>query len=203
MKQQTLGAALVGMALALPFSASANLIQNGGFETPPTQPPFQYRTGTDINNWIISSTHKGVAQFDSTYRPVGGGDYSIQIESGGLSPDSISQTVNSLMLGQQYTVSFLLSAYDAGGASLDVSIDGVTQNFTSFSQSYASHSFTFVATGTSETLTFKNAGDYAVSYPQIDNVSLVPEPTTMIAGALLGLPFGASTLRTLRKRRTA
>jgi hypothetical protein len=31
----------------------------------------------------------------------------------------------------------------------------------------------------------------------------VPEPTTMIAGALLLLPFGASTLRMLRKRQTA
>jgi hypothetical protein len=31
----------------------------------------------------------------------------------------------------------------------------------------------------------------------------VPEPTTMVAGALLLLPFGASTLRILRKNRTA
>jgi hypothetical protein len=31
--------------------------------------------------------------------------------------------------------------------------------------------------------------------------SVVPEPTTMIAGALLLLPFGASTLRMLRKNR--
>lgn len=31
----------------------------------------------------------------------------------------------------------------------------------------------------------------------------VPEPTTMIAGALLLLPFGASTLRILRRNRTA
>ena len=30
----------------------------------------------------------------------------------------------------------------------------------------------------------------------------VPEPTTIIAGALLLLPFGASTLRILRKNRT-
>jgi hypothetical protein len=33
--------------------------------------------------------------------------------------------------------------------------------------------------------------------------SEVPEPTTMIAGALLLLPFGASALRMLRKNRTA
>ena len=32
---------------------------------------------------------------------------------------------------------------------------------------------------------------------------MVPEPTTMIAGALLLLPFGASTLRMLRKNRKA
>jgi hypothetical protein len=33
--------------------------------------------------------------------------------------------------------------------------------------------------------------------------TVVPEPTTMIAGALLLLPFGASTLRLLRKNRKA
>jgi hypothetical protein len=31
----------------------------------------------------------------------------------------------------------------------------------------------------------------------------VPEPTTMVAGALLLLPFGASTIRRMRKSRTA
>jgi hypothetical protein len=38
------------------------------------------------------------------------------------------------------------------------------------------------------------------SQPQLIEV---PEPTTMIAGALLVLPFGASTLRILRKRQSA
>jgi hypothetical protein len=35
------------------------------------------------------------------------------------------------------------------------------------------------------------------------NVSVVPEPTTMLAGALLLLPFGASTIRILRRNRAA
>jgi hypothetical protein len=30
---------------------------------------------------------------------------------------------------------------------------------------------------------------------------VVPEPTTLVAGALLLLPFGASTLRIVRKKR--
>jgi hypothetical protein len=33
-----------------------------------------------------------------------------------------------------------------------------------------------------------------------DQLALVPEPTTMVAGALLLLPFGASTVRILRKK---
>jgi hypothetical protein len=37
----------------------------------------------------------------------------------------------------------------------------------------------------------------------VPGVAPVPEPTTMIAGALLLLPFGASTLRILRKSRAA
>ncbi len=36
-----------------------------------------------------------------------------------------------------------------------------------------------------------------------DMLAIVPEPATMIAGALLLLPFGASTIRFLRKNRTA
>ena len=48
--------------------------------------------------------------------------------------------------------------------------------------------------------TVPNGNDFV-----LDDISLVavPEPTTMIAGELLLLPFGASTLRILRKNRTA
>jgi hypothetical protein len=42
-------------------------------------------------------------------------------------------------------------------------------------------------------------GDIASTF----DLAPVPEPTTMIAGALLLLPFGASTLRILRRNRTA
>jgi len=41
----------------------------------------------------------------------------------------------------------------------------------------------------------------ATGLPQ--SISAVPEPTTMIAGALMLLPFGASTLRILRRNRAA
>jgi hypothetical protein len=47
--------------------------------------------------------------------------------------------------------------------------------------------------------------DMVVSYAGYaqDQLVIVPEPTTVLAGALLLLPFGASTLRMFRKTRTA
>ncbi len=116
-RQTLLLIACVSMASAV----KADLIVNGGFETPPITPnPFgyNYRTGSDLTGWTITTAHGGIAQFDSTYRPVGAGSYSIQIESGpqGVTPgDTIAQTF-ATTVGQTYRVSFLLSAYDSGEA---------------------------------------------------------------------------------------
>ncbi len=55
---------------------------------------------------------------------------------------------------------------------------------------------------TAYALTFPTA-TYGGGFGPNAQLSAVPEPTTMIAGALLLLPFGASTLRMLRKNRTA
>jgi hypothetical protein len=195
-----LGLVALTMLCALP--ADANMILNGGFENPSPASPYQYRTGNQISDWTISSSYRGVVQFDSSYQPVGGPNYSVQLESGGSSPDSISQTVATVQ-GATYYVSFLLAAWNGNATSMKVTIDNFAQIYTSNSQTYSPYSFSFVADNTSATLKFENAGPYAVSYPQIDSVSMVPELTTVIAGALLMLPFGASTLRILRKRQTA
>ena len=45
--------------------------------------------------------------------------------------------------------------------------------------------------------------DTGAVFSRISVVPVVPEPTTIIAGALLLLPFGASTLRALRRRRAS
>jgi hypothetical protein len=54
----------------------------------------------------------------------------------------------------------------------------------------------------------KSAGKYDVDPkynldPSAKSLFVVPEPTTMIVGALLLLPFAASTLRMVRKNRAA
>jgi len=45
--------------------------------------------------------------------------------------------------------------------------------------------------------------DNKITVPTCNSVTAVPEPGTMISGALLLLPFGASTLRILRRRQAA
>lgn len=62
-------------------------------------------------------------------------------------------------------------------------------------------SYLFTAIGTSTTLTFMDVTGKDSNAGWLDNVSIsaVPEPATMIAGALLLLPFGVSTLRRFRK----
>jgi hypothetical protein len=48
-----------------------------------------------------------------------------------------------------------------------------------------------------------NGQEFIILAANTPNLIPVPEPTTMISGALLLLPFGASTLRILRKKDTA
>jgi hypothetical protein len=60
----------------------------------------------------------------------------------------------------------------------------------------------FTIPGTSADFWVNSAGQgQGISHYTVFNA--VPEPTTMIAGALLLLPFGASTLRMLRKKQVA
>ena len=50
---------------------------------------------------------------------------------------------------------------------------------------------------------FDLGGSLEVEFNYTPAVSSVPEPTTVIAGALMLLPFGASTMRSLRKKRAS
>jgi hypothetical protein len=130
----------------------------------------------------------------------GSGDATKTVWSGTVSP--------SLSIGTTYQFSaWVANVYFNNPANLQFSFGGnilgtisptgvgVWQQFTATFVAAANQS-----SGLLDLVTAPDGNDFAV-----DDISLtaVPEPTTMIAGALLLLPFGASTLRMLRKRRAA
>jgi len=78
---------------------------------------------------------------------------------------------------------------------------GVTPGFESVVVAFASPLPPTLGTGSAID---DGRGPWSAQFPGSALVAVpVPEPTTIVAGALLLLPFGASTLRVLRKSRSA
>jgi choice-of-anchor C domain-containing protein len=209
-----LRAFLVSAAMLLSFCATqaeASLITNGSFESGIDPGSFQMlNTGdsTSLTGWTIGS---GNIDYIGSYWKAS--DQNRSLDLNGLVPGSIFQTFNGLVAGQSYIVTFDLAGNPAGGPQpkyITASTNETTFNasFDSSSHSpgsmgWTSESFTFVASGTSDTLTFASAtilvsgnGDFPTAFgPALDNVSVtpVPEPSTwamMIVG-FMGIGFMA------------
>jgi hypothetical protein len=119
-----------------------------------------------------------------------------------------SSIYQSLTLAAAPTV-FTFWADSPSGGQLQALLDNTIVKIITLPSSTGYVEYTYfatVATAGSEQLTLSfNPGvpNKALYLDDISVTQLVPEPTTMIAGALLLLPFGASTLRVLRKRQVA
>ncbi len=131
---------------------------------------------------------------------------------GGYATGAVTQTVNGLTVGQQYTLSFEWAAAqfnDQNGgfyAGWDVSFGGTTQSVTTGAtlgtvagqgfKPWENASMTFTASSTSQVLSFLATGPTGLPpFSLLDSVSLtpvstVPEPTSiammLAGGALLG-----------------
>jgi hypothetical protein len=191
-------------------TAHANLIVNGGFEEPDV-----------LANHVVATVPSGWTFGDSSSS--GQIPYVIDNALGGLTyypyPEEGSQFLsldanNSLTLYQTFTVvaagTYDVTWYDNNpGARYNLSIFG--------SSSVYSQDYIVPSTAThsswqsrSETVSLA-AGEYTLQFrplafgfqPILDNVGLapVPEPTTILAGALLLLPFGVQGIRRLRTRK--
>jgi hypothetical protein len=194
MKMIKLASLLVAGSLAA-SSAHANLIMNGSFQT------------GNFTGWTADPVSFGMYIVTAPSAFVDSGDaYSAQIAGYSYGPDTLSQTVATTP-GQDYTLSF--SEYIDDGApttSLQVNWDGTsvydvvdTGPYRMFQN--VTVSVPLLGSG-SDTVEFLCANDPSETY--LDNVSLtptaVPEPTTLISGAMLLLPFGSSAFRQLRKK---
>ncbi len=166
-----------------------NLLMNGSFELPVLAPGnnFEFRVANSLESWIVATSFRGAVQFNAGYRPVSEGQQAVQFETSG---DTISQTF-ATSPGRQYEVSFDLSSFDAGGGVLTVLAGGASATFTATSSAFTRHALTFTASDAQTTLTFRNAGVPAVSYPQLDHVTATLAPLR-IAPASTSVPRLAS-----------
>jgi choice-of-anchor C domain-containing protein len=180
---------IAGAAMLLGAQAAhAATIVNGSFETPIIGGTFDtYEAGSSsLTGWTIGGA--GVNHIGS-YWVSQDGNQSIDLNDDDIG--SISQDLTGLTVGLEYRVSFYGAANpNAGPASkqLQVSAAGVN-NFYSFpngtntnsSMGWALQTFLFVATATTETLTFAGltGGPAGVA---LDNITIAATP---IPGALL------------------
>lgn len=205
--------ALAGIALLATIgTAHAQLLVDGGFETPAITDPgvtWVGLPGTTLTGWSSFSTLHGAILFIEPVSPVSEGKQAVELEVPG---DSISQTFATLS-GGSYRLSFDLSAYKYyGGPGLgvtpcpcksmvDVSVGSANERFWGSSEAYETQKLDFTADASFTTLTFTSPSvpEHYGNYPHLDNVSVVqvfdqvlfrevapvPEPETyalMLAG---------------------
>jgi hypothetical protein len=201
-KIRALGAGLVMVAVMSGINLQASLV-NGGFETGNFS-GWALSGDTGADAFLISPSY-GVAH-SGTYG-LYAGPYQNPINPGF---GYIAQTL-ATVAGQTYHMSFWLRTSDGGinpqvPPNQFVALWGgvqVASVLDAYTLPWAEYSVNVVATGSSTELKFGFWHPPAGWGFDDVSVSPVPEPTTMIAGALLLLPFGASTLRVLRKSRLA
>lgn len=187
---------IAGAAMLLGAQAAqAATIVNGSFESPVVGgSSTTYEAGSNaLTGWTIGGA--GINHIGSQW-VAQSGSQSIDLNDDNIG--SISQDVTGLTIGQEYRVSFYGAANPNEGPSsklLQVSAAGVN-NFYSFaigthtnsSMGWAFQTFLFVATATTETLTFAGltGGPAGVA---LDNISIAATPipgTLLLFGSALG-----------------
>jgi hypothetical protein len=174
----------------------------------PTGPKLQAKFGTSAATWAASTVAPGAGNGAGS-GSLGGG--TVQVRTSGYNTPTLWATGSGLLqsLADPSHIDW------TGHARPDAAVARVIWNYDSSTAEVGSWEL-LLNTSLLDRLypgwLLPSIGDMAIATAQngdndytdaLVNMSAVPEPTTMIAGALLLLPFGASTVRMLRKSRKA
>jgi len=177
--------------------AALNVVQDPGFEggetgvlTPSSTPWYKY-----------NASGNGVVTIDSSNPHTGNFNAALTIQS---AESAILFQHLTLTSGAKYAISFWIAAPGAAG-SLSVNFDGSLLGSVSVAAGsvYTEYNFTATAVNSGGVISFTWSSSTHPATLDIDDVSAsttaVPEPSTMVAGALMLLPFAAGALRLRRK----
>jgi hypothetical protein len=208
--------ATMGVILAAP--AAPVLVLNGDFEVPIEGTTALLPVGNTILGWTVVGSGNVNIGHVFTPNPYWPGNTSQFMDLTGTTGGAgVQSDPFATIAGQTYQITFDAlngslvypgANYTGPALSLQAS-GGPLANYNGLTDVPAGVpevlTYSFTAVSGSTTLTFMDTSGFDSNAGWIDNVAIqvVPEPTTtMIFGALL-VPFGARTLRTLRKNRTA
>lgn len=215
-------ALLIAGAMALGFGGvadAANLLINGSFEGAPPGNTILGGGSSAISGW--TTINQGVEWFTPAsfgLGPARDGSSAVDLAwytSNGSPGGGIEQTF-ATVAGQSYRLSFYGLTSNSSGrdgtAIVETLIDGSLSaafNLTHLSPTWTLSDWqlltqTFVASGTTTTLTLRNRQDAFVHFADVDGVSVelataVPEPGTW-AMMLIGFGLIGATLRRSRQR---
>jgi hypothetical protein len=167
-------------------ASTANLVQNGNFETGNSQ------------NWSLNGSLQFICS--PTAGTASQGNFAWQFDAYTSSPASLSQSISTIA-GQEYNLTFDSSVIGGAGNFLSVSIGDQILYSLANSPNYGwtTSSFNFTADQSNQNLVIRGASDPL--WVEVDNISVtaVPETSTY---ALFGLgAFGM--LMAIRRKKTA
>jgi hypothetical protein len=228
--KKTLMLAAASACLLLPTPSQATIIQYGLYDTGVDSSGNSLGTASVDSHYTLDSSSAVVVDGTSfpippwlTYVPANGNSRWISVDSSGgnanlpiadhvyLTTFTLSSVPSSIVLSGEWSSDNASDVYLNGNLLGSKAFqDSNGYSFTHYdSFSTANAGFFLAGANILEFIVHNGDINQPVGNPggwfglRTQDLTIVPEPTTMIAGALLLLPFGASTLRILRKNRAA